>query len=94
MPVIIVIIILIPLILYLNFARLCSFENSIYNEIEARGGKVKSIEKRNFFTGIGPFHVVGKNRVVYRIVYEKKGIEKEGWVRFGGLLGPDWRLDD
>jgi len=90
----VILIILIPLLIYLYFVRIQSYENRIYDEIEALGGKVIDIERRNFFTGIGPFHVVGKNRVVFRIVYEINGVEKEGWVRFGGIMGPDWRLDE
>ena len=89
-----IVLILIPVIVYLFLARTQYLEKSIYEKIEAHGGKVISIERRNFFTGIGPFHVVGKKRVVYRIVYEKNGVEKEGWVRFGGIMGPDWRLDE
>lgn len=92
--VLLILIILIPLLIYLSFVRIQSYENKIYDEIEALGGKVIDIERRNFFTGIGPFHVVGKNRVVFRIVYEINGVEKEGWVRFGGIMGPDWRLDE
>lgn len=87
-------IIIIPLVLYLSYVRIQKFEKSIYYEIEAMGGTVISIERRSFFTGIGPFHVVGKNRVIYRILYEINGVVKEGWVRFGGLMGPDWRLDE
>jgi len=33
---------------------------------------------KKLFTGIGRFHVVGKKRVVYRIVYEEYGVEKKG----------------
>lgn len=81
------------LVIYLTFARLSKYKRDIHNEIEAMGGEVISIEQRNFFSGIGPFHVVGKGRVVYRIVYKIQGVEKEGWVRFGNFMGPDWRLD-
>jgi hypothetical protein len=74
------------------FMRQAGYEDKIYKEIESMGGTVISIEKRNFFTGIGPFMVVGKGRTVYRIDYQAGDAVKEGWVRFGGLLGPDWRL--
>lgn len=67
-------------------------ETKINEKIESMGGKVICIERRNFFTGLGPFMVVGKGRSVYRIEYEIHNQTKEGWVRFGGLLGPDWRL--
>jgi hypothetical protein len=36
--------------------------------------------------------VVGKGKTVYRIEYTIGNNTKEGWVRFGGLFGPDWRL--
>ncbi len=61
-------------------------ELKIKNQIESMGGRLLSYEKRNMFTGIGPFHVVGKGRMVYRIDYEVNGVMKEGWVRFGGLF--------
>lgn len=93
MPVFLIMLILIPLVIYLSIAKLAKYERDIHNVIESMGGEVISVEKRNFFTGIGPFHVVGKGRVIYRIIYRIYGVEKEGWVRFGSLLGPDWRLD-
>jgi len=54
--------------------------------------EVINIERRNFFKGIGPFMVVGRGRVVYRIEYRIGDQVKEGWVKFGRLFGPDWRL--
>jgi len=66
-------------------------EKKIHEKIESMGGKVDAIERRNFFTGIGPFTIVGKNKVVYRIVYKISGQTKEIWVRFGGLFGPEWK---
>ncbi len=76
----------------LVFMKTAGHELKIKNQIESMGGRLLSYEKRNMFTGIGPFHVVGKGRMVYRIDYEVNGVMKEGWVRFGGLFGPDWRL--
>ncbi|MDR5659624.1 hypothetical protein RH915_08965 [Serpentinicella sp. ANB-PHB4] len=76
---------LIPIIGYLR-------KEKIREKIASLGGEVISIERRNIFTGIGPFKIVGKGRVVYRIEYRLNGSTEEGWVRFGGLLGPDWRL--
>lgn len=67
-------------------------EDKIEEMIRSIGGEVVNVERRNFFTGIGPFMVVGKGRTVYRIEYRVEGELKEGWVRFGGMLGPDWRL--
>ena len=66
-------------------------EDEINAEIKEMGGNVINIERRNFFTGIGPFMTVGKGRTVYRVEYEADGQTKEIWVRFGGLFGSDWR---
>jgi hypothetical protein len=67
-----------------------SHERKITEQIESKGGRVISIEKKLFSTG--PFMVVGKGRTVYRIEYRIGDDDREGWVRFGGLFGPDWRL--
>lgn len=67
-----------------------SHERKINEQIESMGGTVINIEKKYFSTG--PFMVVGKGRTVYRIEYRIGNDTKEGWVRFGGLFGPDWRL--
>jgi hypothetical protein len=67
-----------------------SHERRIIQKIEAIGGKVINIESKHF--DIGPFIVVGKGRTVYRIEYRVENKDWEGWVRFGGLFGPDWRL--
>lgn len=90
MPFFFIIIFIICICLYI--VSLKGQESKIYNKIESIGGKVISIERRNFLTGLGPFMVVGKGRTVYMIEYEIEGEMKEGWVRFGGLFGPDWRL--
>jgi uncharacterized membrane protein len=66
--------------------------DTIESKITGIGGTLIGFEKCNFFSGIGPFMVIGKGRVIYRIEYEYDGIQQEGWVRFGGLGGPDWRL--
>lgn len=82
--------IIISIIIY--FVRSESHQDSIASKVDSLRGRLISYEKRNFFTGIGPFMVVGKGRMVYRIEYEMNGIKKEGWVRFGGITGPDWRM--
>lgn len=64
----------------------------IEEEINLIGGKVINIERRNFFTGRGPFVIVGKGNTIYKIEYVIDGIMKEGWVKFGGFFGADWRL--
>lgn len=85
-----VIILFIALAIVISAFRGESHERRIREQIEAIGGRVVSIERKHF--SIGPFMVVGKGRVVYRIEYRIGNDAKEGWVRFGGLFGPDWRL--
>lgn len=72
------------------FIQKSNHESKIHEHIESIGGKVVSIESRTFSTG--PFVLVGKGRTVYRIEYQVGSQIREGWVRFGGLFGPDWRL--
>jgi len=55
-----VVIVIVIFGIWLNNSR----EKAIHEKIEAMGGKVDSIERRNFFTGIGPFNIVGKNGIV------------------------------
>ena len=81
------VLVIIPICYWFSGTR----EKTIHEKIESMGGKVDAIERRNFFSGIGPFTIVGKNKVVYRIVYRVNDQRKEIWVRFGGLLGPEWR---
>lgn len=92
MQFVVIFVIFTVLAIVINSIRSESHQGSINNQIESMGGKVISIERRSFFTGLGPFMVVGKGRVIYRIEYVINDEVKEGWVRFGGLLGPDWRL--
>lgn len=90
MEVMVVIFIVIGIGIY--FLNVVGHDAKIKRQIESLGGRLLSYERRNFFSGIGPFHVVGRGRMVYRIDYEVNGVMKEGWVRFGSLFGPDWRL--
>jgi hypothetical protein len=84
------------IILVLVFAVCCYFiqlenhNNKIRDYIESIGGEVINIERRTFSTG--PFILVGRGRTVYRIEYRTGNETREGWVRFGGFFGPDWRL--
>ena len=72
------------------FLQRQNHENRINEYIESMGGQVINIEHKTF--SIGPFFVVGKGRNVYRFEYEIGSQTKEGWVKFGSLFGPDWRL--
>jgi hypothetical protein len=86
----IAVILFIVLIIVLSVLQGESHERKIKEQIESMGGTVVNIEKKLFSTG--PFMVVGKGRTVYRIEYRVGNNTREGWVRFGGLFGPDWRL--
>jgi len=74
-----------------HFVRSSSHQTSIEEKVKELGGTIKNVEKCSFFNNIGPFCIVGKGKVVYKIEYKVNDAVKEGWVRFGGLLGPDWR---
>ncbi|WFD08715.1 hypothetical protein [Tepidibacter hydrothermalis] len=87
-----IIVLFVIIAMIMHFSRIESHEDNIKNKIDSLGGCLINYERRNFFTGIGPFILVGKRKMVYRIEYEVEGIKKEGWVRFGGLSGPDWRM--
>jgi len=70
--------------------RINGHDQAIREKVNSLGGNVINIERRTFRTG--PFILPGKGKIVYRVEYRLDGIVKEGWVKFGGLLGPDWRL--
>ena len=72
------------------FMQGASHENKIHEQIKSLGGSVTNIERKTFSTG--PVGLVGKGRTVYRIEYRVGDREKEGWVKFGGFFGTDWRL--
>lgn len=74
------------------FAQKESHISRIEAHVASMGGVVKGYERKNFVSGLGPFMVVGKGRTVYQIEYEINGLKREGWVRFGGIGGPDWRF--
>jgi len=88
----------ITIILFAIFCLLIIFiqnnrhKEKIYEKIKSINGTVISIERSGIFSDIGPFMVVGKGRTIYRIEYKVGNEIKEGWVRFGGFFGPDWRL--
>ena len=86
------VIIVIVLVFVIYAIRTDSHQKSIENKVKSFGGTLIGYERRSVFSGIGPFHIVGEGRMVYRIEYELGGEKKEGWVRFGGIMGPDWRF--
>lgn len=74
----------------LFFLQRQNHERKINEYVESLGGRVTAIEHRTFSTG--PFILPGKGRNVYRFEYTVCSDTREGWVKFGGLFGPDWRL--
>ena len=85
-----VIMIFMIIVIGLYFLKVSVHKERIKEKVNFLGGNVINIEKRTFRTG--PFILTGKGTMVYRIEYRVGDMEKEGWVKFGGLLGPDWRL--
>lgn len=84
--------VVIVFILFMHFTRKVGHSEHIEEYINSLGGTLVNYETSNFFKGLGPFHTVGKSRTVYKIHYMIDGEIKEGWVRFGGFGGPDWRF--
>ncbi|MBF8984507.1 hypothetical protein IZY60_13255 [Lutibacter sp. B2] len=76
----------------IHFVRIEKYKDSIASRIDSFGGRLISYERCGLFTSIGPFKFVGKGKTVYKIEYEVDGIKKVGWVRFGGIFGPDWKM--
>jgi len=76
----------------IHYARIGSHKTTIEEKVASLGGTLISYERRNFFSGTGPFMTVGRGRMVYRIEYTVCGRTKEGWVRFGGLMGANWKM--
>jgi hypothetical protein len=87
---VLLVIVAVAAVIVLNIFTNEHYEKKIDNQISAMGGRVIHIEKKVF--GTGPFVLCGKGRTIYRIEYEIEDEIREGWVRFGSLFGPDWRL--
>lgn len=67
-----------------------SHKRKITEEVNSMGGQVINIERKTFDRG--PFVIVGKGKTIYRFEYSIDNEIKEGWVRFGSIFGPDWKL--
>lgn len=65
-------------------------ERKIEDKIKELGGQVIDIKTEKYSTG--PFTTIARGRTVYKIKYKIGSEIKEGWVKFGDLFGPDWRL--
>jgi hypothetical protein len=88
MGVIFILLVIFSIVMF--FIKSSRYEESIKNQVQVLGGKVISIEKTMFNNG--PFFIKGKGKSIYRFQYTIGNEIKEGWVRFGSLFGPDWRL--
>ena len=86
--VIIIMAVAIPLIMF----QTSRYEGLIQDRVQSMGGRYLSHDREWGLIGAGPYKLVGKGQTVYRITYELEGTTKEGWVKFGGLMGPDWRM--
>ena len=62
----------------------------IGEHVRGLGGEVLVVEL--CFLSRGPFIFVGKGQQVFRFEYMMDGKHKEGWVKFGGWTGTDWRM--
>jgi len=81
--------ILIVIVLWVTIPRI--HRRKIHEKVAARGGEVIEIERS--WLALGPFKIAGRGRTIYKFVYlSSTGERKEGWVKFGAVLGPDWRL--
>lgn len=87
--IIIPIIIFVIAIIVLQHSR---YNRLIHEKVEELGGTYLDHQRRWGFISIGPYKVVGKGQTVYCFTYLLDDIEKEGWVKFGSLFGPDWRV--
>ena len=87
---------IIGIVLILTFAIVLFLYQSVHHErkigekISELGGNIIKLERKYF--SYGPLKWEIGDKTVNRIEYEINGEYYEGWVKFGGLMGPDWRL--
>jgi c-di-AMP phosphodiesterase-like protein len=86
----IVIIVFIAFAIRMLYVQSEHYKEEIYRQIEQLGGQVINIERQTLSTR--PFSIAGKEVAVYKIKYKIDGEVEEGWVRFGGIFGPSWKL--
>ncbi len=87
---VIIIVIFVFFAVLISIAQHKSHKRKITEKIHSIGGEIVNIERKAFYSG--PFLMSGKGSIVYRIEYRKDSDLKEGWVKFGNLFGPDWKL--
>lgn len=84
------VVILVVFAVSMSIAQVKNHKKKIMEQVRSINGEIISVERKTFSTG--PFLWVRRGRTVYRIEYRKDNEVKEGWVKFGDLSGPDWRL--
>lgn len=77
-------------VVLISFLQVRSHKQKIREKVHSIGGEVISIKREFFFKG--PFLVVRRGRTMYKFQYSKDNIIKIGWVLFGDLSGPHWKL--
>lgn len=88
--IVIIVIAIIAIALVIYFIQGKRYEKSINTKVEELGGKIISIERT--VVNNGPFFIRGKGMSIYRFEYIIDNEEKEGWAKFGSLLGPEWKM--
>jgi hypothetical protein len=86
----IVIVMFVTVAVLISITQDKSHVQKIEEKINGLGGQIIKIEREKFSTG--PFMIIARGKTVYRVNYKMSGETKEGWVKFGDLFGPDWRL--
>lgn len=87
-----ILLIMVPLVIVIIIYQYSGHKKAIESKVEEVGGQLIEYKRRWGVIGIGPFKLVGKGQTVYSFTYEFEGETKEGWVKFGRLFGPDWRM--
>lgn len=83
-----------PLVIYMRYAKRQSFESELRLAVEASGGTVLAV--RSLIFGNGPWWVRGKGQMVLKVIYrDAAGDLRQLWGRTG-VFGNDinWEYSD
>lgn len=86
------IIIIITILFLLELGRNAYYKNLLEEEVQSMGGVLLSCRREWGFFMDTPYIIRGSWNVIYFFEYRVDNEDKEGWVKFGIFLGPDWRL--
>ncbi len=87
------VLVLIALIVPLAIWQTKRYKRLIHEKIQAIGGIYVSHNREwGALFSSGPFKLVGRGQSVFSFTYTIHKEMREGWVKFGGFRGPDWRL--